>query len=47
MKLLWDLNHDTGAAIVMITHELADAARAPRHLVLTAGQLSEARATSA
>ncbi|WP_438480295.1 ABC transporter ATP-binding protein [Oleiharenicola lentus] len=44
MKLLWDLNHDTGAAIVMITHELADAARAPRHLELTAGQLREARA---
>lgn len=48
MKLLGDINHDTGAAIVMITHELADAARAPRHLVLASGQLREARsATSA
>jgi putative ABC transport system ATP-binding protein len=47
MQLLHDLNRDTGAAIVMITHELADAARAPRHLVLTDGRLRESRTASA
>jgi len=46
MQLLQHLNRDTGAAIVMITHELADAARAHRHLVLTDGQLREARAVA-
>jgi putative ABC transport system ATP-binding protein len=46
MQLLQHLNRDTGAAIVMITHELADAARAHRHLVLTGGQLREARAVA-
>ena len=43
LQLLRDLNRDTGAAVVMITHELADAARALRHLVLTNGHLREAR----
>jgi len=47
LQLLHDLNHDTGAAVVMITHEHADAARAARHLVLSKGQLREARAATA
>jgi putative ABC transport system ATP-binding protein len=39
IALLRSLNRDTGAAIVMITHELDDAAAASRHLVLTDGCL--------
>jgi putative ABC transport system ATP-binding protein len=43
LQLLQDFNRETGAAIVMITHELAGANRAPRHLVLSKGQLRDAR----
>lgn len=43
MHLLLEINDDTGAAIVMITHELADVARAPRHFVLTSGRLQANR----
>lgn len=44
LQLLEQINRDTGATVVMITHELAAAARAPRHLELVAGRLREARA---
>jgi putative ABC transport system ATP-binding protein len=47
LQLLHEINRDTHAAIVLITHELADAAKSPRHLVLTGGRLAEARSTSA
>lgn len=46
MSLLRQINRDSGATVIMITHELADAARAPRHLLLADGQLSEIRATA-
>lgn len=47
LQLLRELNRDTGAAIVMITHELADVTRTLRHLVLRNGQLREARVATA
>ena len=42
-QLLEQINRDTDAAVVMITHEPAAAARAARHLELVAGRLRDAR----
>lgn len=46
IALLRGINRSTGAAVVMITHELDDAAAASRHLVLTEGCLTPATATA-
>lgn len=45
IALLRSLNRETGAAVVMITHELDDAAAAARHLVLADGVLTESSAS--
>jgi putative ABC transport system ATP-binding protein len=47
IRLLRDLHRETGAAVVMITHELDDAAAASRHLVLADGTLREAASAPA
>ncbi len=44
LRLIVDLARESGAALVMITHEPQEAAAAQRHLALTAGQLAPARA---
>lgn len=46
IALLHGINRETGAAVVMITHELDDAAAASRHLVLEDGRLRDAALTA-
>lgn len=44
LQLLERINRDTGAAVVMITHEPDAAARAARHFEVVAGRLRDVRA---